>query len=94
MKIVPLSEAKSKLSRYGKLCRNEPVVVTVNGRPSFQLVPLEEGDDLLDQLLQEHPGFRRLLQARMTEPTVSAASMAKRLAATTASGTGSYRKTR
>ncbi|MBV8775232.1 MAG: type II toxin-antitoxin system Phd/YefM family antitoxin [Deltaproteobacteria bacterium] len=41
MKVVPLSEAKAKLSRYGQLCHDEPVVVTVNGRPSFQLVPLE-----------------------------------------------------
>ena len=47
MKVAPLSEAKSKLSRYGKLCRDEPVVVTVNGNPSFQLVPLDEKDDLI-----------------------------------------------
>ena len=30
MKVVPLSEAKSNLSRYGNLCHDEPVVVTVN----------------------------------------------------------------
>ncbi len=28
MKVVPLSEAKAKLSRYGQLCHDEPVVVT------------------------------------------------------------------
>ena len=39
---IPLSEAKAKLSRYGQLCRDEPVVATVNGRLSFRLVPLEE----------------------------------------------------
>jgi prevent-host-death family protein len=43
MKIVSLSEAKAKLSRYGHICRDEPVVVTVNGRPAFQLVPFEAG---------------------------------------------------
>ncbi len=47
MKVVPLSEAKAKLSRYGKLCRDEPVAVTVIGKPSFQLVPLDEKDDLI-----------------------------------------------
>jgi prevent-host-death family protein len=47
MKVVPLSEAKAKLSRYRRLCHGEPVVVTINGRPLFQLVPLEEGDDEL-----------------------------------------------
>ena len=56
MKVVPLSEAKAKLSRYGRLCRDEAVVVTVNGKPSFQLVPLDEKDDLIDRLLEEYPG--------------------------------------
>ncbi len=45
MKVIPLSEAKANLSRYAHQCREEPVVVTVNGRPAFQLVPLAEDDD-------------------------------------------------
>ena len=48
MKVIPLSEAKTNLSRYGRLCHTEPVVVTVNGKPLFQLAPLEEDDDLMD----------------------------------------------
>ena len=40
MKIIPLSEAKAHLSRYGRLCHDEPVIVTVNGATAFQLVPL------------------------------------------------------
>jgi antitoxin (DNA-binding transcriptional repressor) of toxin-antitoxin stability system len=40
MKVILLSEAKAKLSQYGQLCHNQPVVITVNGRPFFQLVPL------------------------------------------------------
>jgi prevent-host-death family protein len=39
MKVVPLSEAKANLSRYGRLCHDEPVIVTVNGAPAFQLAP-------------------------------------------------------
>ena len=54
MKVVPLSEAKAKLSRYAMLCHDEPVVVTVNGKPSFQLVPFEESDDLIDRLIDQH----------------------------------------
>lgn len=77
MKVVPLSEAKAKLSRYGQLCHDEPVVVTVNGRPSFQLVPLEEDDDLIDRLIEQHPGFGKLLERRLRERSVSA-NMAKR----------------
>src|SRR5690242_20990502 len=71
MKVVPLSEAKAKLSRYGQLCYDEPVVVTVNGRPSFQLVPVEEEDDLIDRLIQDHPEFAKLLQRRLSERIVS-----------------------
>lgn len=80
MKVVPLSEAKAKLSRYGQLCHDEPVVVTVNGRPSFQLVPLEEGDDLIDRLIEHHPGFRKLLQRRLQERSVSVDTASRRLA--------------
>ena len=36
------SEAKAKLTRYGQLSDDEPAAVTVNGRRSFQLVPLEK----------------------------------------------------
>jgi prevent-host-death family protein len=80
MKVIPLSEAKARLSRYGQLCHDEPVVVTVNGKPSFQLVPLREGDDLIDRLLQHHPGFRRLLRQRLREPSVPPAEAFRRLA--------------
>jgi prevent-host-death family protein len=81
MKVVPLSEAKAKLSRYGQLCHDEPVVVTVNGRPSFQLVPLDEDDDLIDRLIEHHPGFRKLLQRRLREHSVSIETASHRLTA-------------
>ncbi len=81
MKVIPLSEAKAKLSRYGQLCRDEPVVVTVNGRPSFQLVPLEEDDDLIDRLIDHHPGFATLLERRLRERTVSVDAAMRQLGA-------------
>lgn len=71
MKVIPLSEAKTHLSRYGRLCRKEPVIVTVNGSPSFQLVPLDGEDDLIDQLLEHNPEFRTTLEARLDEDSVS-----------------------
>jgi prevent-host-death family protein len=71
MKVIPLSDAKANLSRYGRLCHDEPVIVTVNGVPSFQLVPLEEGDDLIDRLLEHNPKFRRTLESRLRERSVS-----------------------
>lgn len=80
MKVIPLSEAKAHLSEYAHRCHDEPVVVTVNGRPAFQLVPLKKDDDLIDRLVEHHPGFRRLLQRRLRERNISAATAARRLA--------------
>ena len=82
MKVIPLSEAKAKLSQYGQLCHDEPVVITVNGKPFFQLVPLNENDDLIDRLLEQHPGFRDLLVKRLGERSLSSAAAERQLAAT------------
>ncbi len=71
MKVIPLSDAKANLSRYGHLCHDEPVIVTVNGVPSFQLVPLEEGEDLIDRLLEYNPKFRRTLESPLRERSLS-----------------------
>ena len=78
MKVIPLTEAKTNLSHYGRVCRDEPVIVTVNGEPAFQLVPLHEDDDLIDQLIEHNPAFRRLLVARLKERSVSTAVARKR----------------
>ena len=79
MKVVPLSEAKAHLSRYARLCRREPVIVTVNGVPAFQLAPLDEDDDLIDRLLEHNPRFREYLEARLRERSVSAKEASRRL---------------
>jgi prevent-host-death family protein len=79
MKLIPLSKAKAQLSKYGQQCHKEPIIVTVNGHPSFQLVPLEENDNLMDQLLQHHPEFQALLKARLREPTLSVRDVSKKL---------------
>ena len=79
MKLIPLTEAKAHLSQYGRLCHEEPVIVTVNGILSFQLVPLEEDDDLIDRLLEHHPSFRKSLEARLRERSITAHEAMKRL---------------
>ena len=71
MKVIPLSEAKANLSHYGRSCHDEPIIVTVNGVPSFQLVPLPEDDDLIDNLLAHNPAFRKTLKKRLKEESVS-----------------------
>lgn len=79
MKIIPLSEAKANLSRYGRLCHEEPVIVTVNGAPAFQLVPLGEDDDLIDRLLEHNPAFGQLLARRLKERNVTVKAAARRI---------------
>ena len=79
MKLIPLSEAKTHLSRYAKMCHKEVIVVTVNGVPSFQLLPLEEDDDLIDRLLEYNPQFGKFLQGRLNEQSVPVKSARRRL---------------
>ena len=79
MKVIPLIEAKANLSRYGRLCQEEPVIVTINGVPSFQLSPLQQDDDLIDRLLAENPEFGQLLEQRSRERAVSTNEARKRL---------------
>jgi prevent-host-death family protein len=78
MKVIPLSEAKAKLGHYGRLCQDEPIVVTINGVPAFQLAPLED-DDLIDRLMASSPRFRRMLEMRSEEPTVTLEAALERL---------------
>ena len=79
MKLVPLSKAKARLSYYGKVCRKEPVVVTVKGVPAFQMVPLDEDDDLIDRLIEYNPKFRQYLAKCLKAPTISAKEALRRL---------------
>jgi prevent-host-death family protein len=79
MKVIPLSKAKANLSRYARLCREETVIVTVKGLPAFELVPLDAEDDLINQLLEHNPNFRKMLESRLSERSLSAKEAARRL---------------
>ena len=79
MKVIPLSEAKTRLSHYAQVCHKEPVVVTVNGVPAFELVPLDENDDLINQLLKHNPRFRTMLRRRLKEKSISVSDALKRI---------------
>ena len=79
MKVIPLSKAKLRLSYYSRLCRREQVIVTVNGIPAFQIVPLEEDDHLIDQLLEHNPKFRKYLEKCARSRTLSAEEALARL---------------
>jgi antitoxin (DNA-binding transcriptional repressor) of toxin-antitoxin stability system len=80
MKVIPLAEAKNNLDRYGELCKHEPVIVTVNGEPAFEISPLDdEDDDFMNRLIQNNPEFRAMLEARRNQPCISAEELLRSL---------------
>jgi len=68
MKIVDLEEAKANLEGLARECRSSPVVVTVDGKPAFEMVPFYSDDPgFIDRLLEQNEPFRRLLESRHKE---------------------------
>jgi hypothetical protein len=65
VKVISLSEAQADLDHYGKLCREETVIVTIDDKPSFELLPVEEKDLAIHQLLDENPDLRDALIGRI-----------------------------
>jgi prevent-host-death family protein len=62
MKIVPLADAKARLSAYVDECTTKgPIIITRNGKPvAVLLAPLDEED--LDRLmLARSPGFQAIV---------------------------------
>ena len=65
MKVIDLKEAKRHLEQYAQECQSSPVVVTVEGKPVFELMPIRSDDpDFLERLLAANQGFERLLEER------------------------------
>jgi hypothetical protein len=45
-----------------------PVVVTVEAKPAFEMIPIPSDEpEFLDRLLEQHEGFRRLAEERRHE---------------------------
>jgi hypothetical protein len=68
MKVIDFGEAKARLEDYAHECQSSPVVVTIDGKPSFELLPIRSDDpDFIDRLLTTNPAFRRLMEDRRKE---------------------------
>ena len=68
MRVIELKEAKANLEQYAAECQSSPVVVTVDGKPSFEMLPIRPDDaDFIDRLAEQNEDFRRLLEARHQE---------------------------
>jgi prevent-host-death family protein len=62
MKIVPLADAKARLSAYVDECAAEgPVIITRNGKPVAVLLAPADEDDLDSLVLARSPRFQALL---------------------------------
>ena len=85
MKVIDLAEARDNLERYGRECRDAPIVVAINGQPAFEISPLFADDDgeFLSRLLQRSREFQELLKQRDDEKqrgeTVSADEMRRQM---------------
>jgi hypothetical protein len=68
MKVIDVGEAKSHLEDYARECHTSPVVVTIDGKPSFELLPIRSDDpDFIDRLLTTNDQFRQMMEDRRTE---------------------------
>jgi len=68
MKVIDLNEAKTNLEQYARECQVSPVVVTVDGKPAFEMLPVRSEDaDFIDRLIEGNDAFRGLLEQRRRE---------------------------
>lgn len=68
MTVIDLEEARTHLERYAHACQSSPVIVTVDGKPGFELLPIRSEDpDFLERLADANLAFRRLLEERRRE---------------------------
>jgi hypothetical protein len=68
MKVIDLREAKTHLEDYARECQSSPVVVTIDGKPPFEMLPIRSDDpDFIDRLLTTNREFLELMKKRRKE---------------------------
>jgi hypothetical protein len=68
MRVIDLNEAKANLEDYARECQQSPVIVTIGGIPTFELVPIRDDEPgFIDRLLEDNAAFRRLCEERKRE---------------------------
>jgi hypothetical protein len=77
MRVIDLQEAKANLEQYAVECQTSPVIVTKEGQPIFELLPIRPDDSgFFEHLLEHDPSFRDLVeQARDEVRTGSVSSI-------------------
>jgi len=63
MRVIDLEDAKTNLEQYAVECQTSPVVVTREGQPIFELLPIRPDDTgFLERLIDHDPSFRHLME--------------------------------
>jgi len=62
MKIAPVAEIKARFSAYLNDCKNEPVIVTRNGKAAAVLLPITDDEELERIMIAYSPGLRAILE--------------------------------
>jgi antitoxin (DNA-binding transcriptional repressor) of toxin-antitoxin stability system len=82
MKTIEMVKATAPLAEYARDLKEEPVVLTVDGKPVAALVPIENAD-LETVTLSTHPAFLALIERsrsrQQVEGGISSAEMRRRL---------------
>ena len=68
MKVIDLKEAQTNLEQYAQECQSSPIVVTVDGKPAFEMLPVRTDDpEFVDRLIEGNGSFRKFVEERHTE---------------------------
>jgi hypothetical protein len=68
MIVIDLQEAKANLEQYAVECQTSLVVVTKEGQPIFELLPIRPDDSgFLEHLRENDPSFQDRLEERRAE---------------------------
>ena len=82
MKTLEVAQATAPLADYAGDVKNEPLILTINGKPIAALIPLENAD-LETVALSTHPQFLALIERsrarQRTEGGISGEEMRRRL---------------
>jgi antitoxin (DNA-binding transcriptional repressor) of toxin-antitoxin stability system len=82
MKTLEVAQATAPLADYARGVKNEPLILTINGKPVAALVPIENAD-LETVTLSTHPQFLALIERsrarQKTEGGMSSEEMRRRL---------------
>ena len=63
MKIASVAELRARFSAYLKACKDEPILVTKNGKPEAVLLPVSEENEEVERLMLAcSPKFQKILR--------------------------------